>query len=102
MPSSRGSSQPRVGTQVSCIAGRSFTVGGTREAQGYWCGYPNPSPGELSDPGVELGSPALQRDSLPAEIPGKPVECFEMMQFKKGNYLRINVTSKAKVSSKKF
>ena len=35
MPSSRGSSQPRDRTQVSCIAGRFFTWA-TREAQ---CGY---------------------------------------------------------------
>ena len=32
MPSSRGSFQPRVQTQVSCIAGRFFTVCTTREA----------------------------------------------------------------------
>ena len=31
-----------------------------------------PSPGELPDPGIELGSPALQMDSLPAEVPWKP------------------------------
>ena len=29
---SRGSSQPRDGTQVSCIAGRFFTIWATREA----------------------------------------------------------------------
>ena len=29
-----------------------------------------PSPGELPDPGIEPGSPALQLDSLPAELPG--------------------------------
>ena len=29
--------------------------------------------GDLSDPGIELGSPALQADSLPAELPGKPL-----------------------------
>ena len=34
MPSSRGSSQPRDQTQVSCIAGRFFTIGASREAQG--------------------------------------------------------------------
>ena len=34
MPSSRGSSQPRDETQVSCIAGRFFTIGSSREAQG--------------------------------------------------------------------
>ena len=30
------------------------------------------SPADLSDPGIELGSPALQADSLPAELSGKP------------------------------
>ena len=30
-----------------------------------------PSPGELPDPGIKLGSPATQADSLPAELPGK-------------------------------
>ena len=40
--------------------------------QEYWNGYPVASPGHLPDPGIELGSPALQADSLPAELPGKP------------------------------
>ena len=31
-----------------------------------------PSPGNLPDPGMEPGSPALQVDSLPSERPGKP------------------------------
>ena len=35
-------------------------------------GYPLPSPAYLPDPGVELGSPALQVDSLPIELSGKP------------------------------
>ena len=30
------------------------------------------SPADLSDPGIELGSPALQADSLPAELSEKP------------------------------
>ena len=29
------------------------------------------SPGDLLNPGIELGFPALQADSLPAELPGK-------------------------------
>ena len=29
-------------------------------------------PGDFPDPGMELGSPALQADSLPSEPPGKP------------------------------
>ena len=28
--------------------------------QEYWSGLPFPSPGDLSDPGIELGAPALQ------------------------------------------
>ena len=35
--------------------------------QEYWSGLPFPSPGDLPDPGIELRSPALQADSLPAE-----------------------------------
>ena len=35
-PFSRGSSQPRDWTQVSCIAGIFFTSWATREAQEYW------------------------------------------------------------------
>ena len=31
-----------------------------------------PSPGELPDPGIKPGSPALQADSLLSEPPGKP------------------------------
>ena len=33
---------------------------------------PFPSPGDLPNPGMELGSPTLQEDSLPSEPPGKP------------------------------
>ena len=41
MPSSRGSSQPKDLTQVSCTAGRFFTIWATRAAQEYWkAAYP--------------------------------------------------------------
>ena len=40
--------------------------------QEYWSGLPFPSPGDLPNLGTELGSPALQADSLPSEPPGKP------------------------------
>ena len=36
----------------------------------YWSGLPFPSPGDLPNPEIKLGSPALQADSLPAELPG--------------------------------
>ena len=51
--------QPRDRTQVSRIAGRFFTSWATREAQEYWSGWPIPSPGDLLEPGIDLGSPSL-------------------------------------------
>ena len=33
----------------------------------YWSGEPFPAPGDLPDPGIEPGSPALQVDSLPTD-----------------------------------
>ena len=40
--------------------------------QEYRSGFPLPSPGGLLDLGIELVSPALQADSLPTELLGKP------------------------------
>ena len=37
-----------------------------------WSGLPFPSPGDLSNPGIEPRSPALRADALPSEPPGKP------------------------------
>ena len=37
--------------------------------QEYWSGLPFPSPGDLPDPGIKPGSPALQADALPSEPP---------------------------------
>ena len=71
IPSSRGSSQPRDQTHVSHIAGKFFTIWDTREAHEYWSGKPVLSSGNLPDPGIESGFPALQTDALPAELPGK-------------------------------
>ena len=57
--------------------------------QEYWNGLPFPSPGDLPDPGIEPGSPALQADSLPTELRGKPpntvlhlnrVECLVVIE----------------------
>ena len=38
----------------------------------YWSRWPFPSPEDLPDSGIEPGSPALQTDSLPTELQGKP------------------------------
>ena len=35
--------------------------------QEYWSGLPFPSPGDLPDPGIKPGSPALQADALTSE-----------------------------------
>ena len=34
----------------------------------YWSGFPFPSPGDLSDLGIEPECPALQADNLPTEL----------------------------------
>ena len=47
------------------------TEGGGFSKQEYWSGLPFPSPGDLSDPGIEPGSPAFQADALTSEPPGK-------------------------------
>ena len=41
-------------------------------SQEYWNGLPFPSPGVRPNPGIKPGSPALQADSLPTELPGTP------------------------------
>ena len=38
--------------------------------QEYWSGLLFPSPGDLPDPGIEPGSPALEADALTSEPPG--------------------------------
>ena len=40
---------------------------------------PFPSPGDLSNPGIELGSPTLQSNSLPSEPPGKPLLWIKLL-----------------------
>ena len=41
--------------------------------QEYWSGLPYPPAGDFPNPGIEAGSPALQVDSLPTELSGKPI-----------------------------
>ena len=43
-----------------------LSVGFSR--QEYWSGLPFPSPGDLPNPGIEPGPPALQADFLPPEL----------------------------------
>ena len=49
--------------------------------QVYWSGLPFPSLGDLPDPGMELGSPALQSDSLPLSYLWKPTNVGTDLQI---------------------
>ena len=55
--------------------------------QEYWSGLPRPPPGDLPNPGIEPGSPALQEDSLPSEHQGSQMltkslfPCLECLIF---------------------
>ena len=109
IPFSRGSSQPRDQTQASCIAGRFLTIWATREAQEYWNEQPIPSPGDLPKPGLKLGSPALQVDSLLAELPGKPVSNERRninpskgIDCGRGSYFRDSVQGKSRSAKVTF
>ena len=53
--------------------------------QEYWSGLPFPSPGDLPDPGIEPGSPALQQTLYPLSHQGSPIVIHTN---KKGKYVR--------------
>ena len=63
---------------VTCQAPAS--IGFSR--QEYWSWLPFPSPGDLPHPGIEHGSPALQADSSPSELPGNPGLCIVVYENK--------------------
>ena len=50
-----------------------------------WSGLPFPSPGELPDPRIKPGSPALQADALLSEPPGKLTRIWEMWSKPQNN-----------------
>ena len=57
---------PTLATPWTIACHDPLTMGLSR--QEYWSGLPFPSPGDLPDPGIKSGSPALQADSLPTEL----------------------------------
>ena len=70
--------------------------------QEYWSGLPFLSPGDLPDPGIEPGSPALQADSLSLSHQGSPEQIlliqtvysyiqFFCIQISYTQFLYINV-----------
>ena len=52
-----------------CTAAHQAALSMGFSRQEYWSGLPFPSPGDLPNPGIEPGSPALQADALPSEPP---------------------------------
>ena len=58
--------------------------------QEYWSRLPFPPPADLSAPGIEPVTPALQADSLPAEPLGKPLDTMSVV-FRLGvNALKVH------------
>ena len=57
-----------------CCNPMDYTVHRILQARILKLAWPVPSPADLPDPGIEPGSPALQVDSLPTELPGKPLD----------------------------
>ena len=61
-----------------------------------WSGLPFPSPGDLPNPEIEPGSPALQADTLPSEPSGKPHWYMTKPQKKKKiSYSNMNDDNKS-------
>ena len=54
--------------------------------QEYCSGMSCPSPGDLPDPEIKPGSPALQADSLPSKPPRKPHEQQKFISHSSGDY----------------
>ena len=60
-----------------------------------WSGLPFPSPGDLPNPGIEPGSPALQTDALPSEPLNNNINAFKVVG------LELNDGGKTALSSRK-
>ena len=61
--------------------------------QEYWSGLPFPSPGDLPNPGIKPRSPALQADSLPTELCGKPSSQFTYPVFSTHRHTFIPIST---------
>ena len=63
-------SRPTLATPWTVACQAPLSMGFSR--QEYWSGLLFPSPGNLSNPGIEPWPPALQADSLPTKLQAKP------------------------------
>ena len=50
--------------------------------QEYWSGWPFPPPGDLPNPGIEAGSPALQAGSFTIWVTSKDLSWYELSTWK--------------------
>ena len=57
--------------------------------QEYWSGLPFPSLGDLPDPGIKPGSPALEADALSSEPPGKPMSMMLAVGYSYIAFIRL-------------
>ena len=71
-------------TSLLCLPQASLSLGFSRQA--YWSGLPYPPPGDLPNPGIELGSPTLQVDPLPSKPQGKPLFHPHRVQIQHGPF----------------
>ena len=70
-------SYPTLRDPVDCSPPGSSVHGILQASMLEWVAFP--SPGDLPGPGIELGSPTLQADSLPSEPPGKPHKAGQVL-----------------------
>ena len=61
---------PTLATPWTVVHRAPLSMGFSR--QECWSGLPFPSPGDLPNPGIKSWVPALQADSFPTELQGKP------------------------------
>ena len=64
--------------------------------QEYWSGFSFHSPEDLPDPGIKPGSFALQADSSPSELLGKPYPA--KLSFKKDKRIYGNINKNKKTN----
>ena len=70
--------------------------------QEYWGGLPFPSPGNLPNPGIKTRSPALQANSLPNELQGKPLVAIILTMDEESEayreiYLRLHTDNRMRI-----
>ena len=69
--------------------------------QEYWSGLPFPSPGDLPDPGIESGCPALQANALTSEPPSLQISVSQAVFLGRHKLLKLTQEKVEKLKKKK-